>query len=256
MSNNCLVTKLKESVNNDSLHRIGEMFFKTYHADEATADSNYLPIFTTGAITVRVVSGDGYLTDDDLVSNPVKQKTFSSGNLNIYFSNHDMVIGITPKYSFFRIGIGSYTAQHANWGFDLSELEYANLDDLVLSRYHITGDVSHLSNCLNTDTTTGNYFDLWSYRENVHITGNINALDGLFTNCRFFRLSLTDQNVYGDIVSFVNSNINQPLLTNTSQFGEITWAKNVPVSGDLSKFDSGVFFFDSTGNTNEFSWKT
>jgi len=258
MSKDCLVTTLKGSVNNDNLRRLGEIFFSTYQAEEAVADSNYIPIATPVPIEVRVVSGNGYLTDSDLVSNPVKEKTFSNGNISIYFSNHDMVIGVRPKYTMNRIGIGSYTAQYANWGFDLSELAYMNLRELIISRLHVTGDISYLKDCWeeNTPSPYYKYMDLWSSATNVHIHGNINQLNGVFVDFGFIRLRFSDQDIYGDIVSYANSNIHYYIQSGTNVFKEISWCKNTKVHGDLSKFDADVLFFDGTNNNNVFSWTT
>lgn len=268
MSKDCAITKYPGSVNNDSLRRYGEMFIKTYQADTATAQTNCIRIrklLSTTAIEVRVISGDGYLTDSDLVSNPQKQKTYNTVlTESIYFSNNDMVIGIRSKYnSIDGISIPDNTDNVIkNWGFDSKELAYANLKSVTIKGTVLTGDIAEMVKWTGSQENKGvNYSINNDPRGSIY--GDINSLDGFwlnnFNSIPLLGLSADQQgtlyyNIYGNIVSYVNSNID---FSNTNNpFYILSWLKGTKVTGDLAKLDNRTVFITGSKNPNSFTWSS
>ena len=149
---NCLVKKLKATVNNDSLKRLGEITLKTFASNSAiSAETNQIKILSSGEITVRVMSGDGYLVDSDLTSNPVKSKTIAAGNHNVYFTNHDMILGVGDASLLRGISAADGTTESVikNWEIDFDEFKFYKdlFTYLVLPGVRIRGDIVNLYNC-------------------------------------------------------------------------------------------------------------
>ena len=135
MSNNCLVTKLKGSVDNPELSKIGDI--KIYFGTVAT------PSVDTNAINVRAVNGDltcrvvnGYFTDSTFQQNLGTTKTIPNWEgENLYISNTGAELFIPNKYenvSYILFAGDEWERQ--NIVMDISQLSYMKYLN-VISQY-------------------------------------------------------------------------------------------------------------------------
>lgn len=106
---NCLVTKLKGTVQNDELLPLGSLRLKFKQNQFNNAKSQYFTIGTQGSqqpVTVKLV-GDGYLTTD--INVPTSQKEFTipaNDNLQLFVSNTTCFIDIFPAYEINQFFVG------------------------------------------------------------------------------------------------------------------------------------------------------
>ena len=100
MANDCLVKKLRRSVANDSLNKLGVLKLNVHHYD-GTLSSGYqyeLTVKTNADVKVSV-DGDGYFTvDNNELNNPSARKTeytiTTRGQKLFYFKNDNYNIEI------------------------------------------------------------------------------------------------------------------------------------------------------------------
>lgn len=210
---NCLVKKLKATVNNDSLKKLGEITIKTFASNSAiNAETNQIWIKTSGEITVRVMSGDGYLVDSDLTSNRVKSKTLAAGNHSIYFTNHDMVLGIgdASLLSGINAGNGATASVIKNWEIDFDEFKFYNdlFTYLVLPGVRVRGDIVNLYNCY----AGGAGITPWSIGSSTigaagynNLYGNLNDISSVLSNKNGIP-NFSYSKVTGNLTSLINAN--------------------------------------------------
>lgn len=127
-TNKCLVTKLKATVNNDSLPKLDELILNCTPVATYTLNKAALKLRTTADNCIVRIIGDGYFVDDDLVSNPVKQVTLSKKtNTILNCSNGTYKIGISNK-SDLEVLTGEYSGSSSInrvWSLnELSDIKY------------------------------------------------------------------------------------------------------------------------------------
>lgn len=127
-TNKCLVTKLKATVNNDSLPRLDELILDCTPVASYSLNKAALKLRTTADNCVVRIIGDGYFVDDDLVSNPVKQVTLPKDTPTIlYCSNGTYKIGISNKSDLHTL-TGEYSGSlgiNRVWSLnELSDIKY------------------------------------------------------------------------------------------------------------------------------------
>ena len=127
-TNKCLVTKLKATVNNDSLPRFDELILDCTPVASYSLNRAALKLRTTADNCVVRIIGDGYFVGDDLVSNPVKQVTLSKNtNTILNCSNGTYKIGISNK-SDLDVLTGEYSGSlgiNRVWSLnELSDIKY------------------------------------------------------------------------------------------------------------------------------------
>lgn len=253
----CLITKLNDSVQNDSLLRIGEFSIKVSKVESPTADSQRFSVLNTKDCQLRII-GDGYFTNETLTENKGKviDIAANAGTL-VYYSNGDYEIAVSEKYSLTSIGIHLSTDWKNFKGklsFDIESLKYSpNIIQLFLDKTQVTGDIA----------VFGKMNSLRVARlMNTQITGDI-AVFGKLTGLT--GLELSDTNVTGDIAVFGKlPNLNEvPFVNNTKVTGDISVYKNTradklnfvgtSVYGDLSVLPNNVLWVQGRG-TGTFTW--
>lgn len=230
--NECLVTKLKSSVNDESLLKIGEL--KAYLKDGATKE--FVSVYSTTK-TVLIENAILYNVSEAEI-NP-EQPLISFQGLVSQNGNKNAVIVIGDKYNLTHLVLPELKTD-----IDVSVFKYSdkleelsgrnftgvmnsivnilpNVKKISLSYSSISTDLSDFRNCKNmTDLNIG-----WLYEK---ATGNISSL-GSLTNLN--NVNFCNTLIYGTLESFVQGQIAAGRATGTITF---TWigATNITYQGN------------------------
>ena len=150
MANNCLVTKLKGVVDNNSLLKLGEMRVSVHIDDDFPHARPYL--YTRTPIEVRILGG-GVFTDTGL---PVKTTsgsnapytidpdTFPKGSYDIAFNKYGTINNL--RMSTDPANGGMYLANHRGDAlvFNIEDYQYSEILGLNLPYQQIYGDLHKL----------------------------------------------------------------------------------------------------------------
>ena len=184
MANDCLVTKLKSVVDNDSL--------KTFGAFKISLDgaaSTKLKVQSAKAQNVKVL--EGFVT---ISGQNVSEFTVPANTLYTIYSDvsRKVVLLFSDKYS-----ITSIVSPFAGLGFDLEDLKYSDnlhIVDCGADSVDVIGNVSSVENL--------NLIEKFNLKRSSKVTGNISAFSGLTT---LTELTLPGCNrLEGDIESLGN----------------------------------------------------
>lgn len=202
----CLITKLKGTVSNNTLLKVGELRINF----SATGSSRKMQIRFTSDVTL--VCTGGFFTDESLsVKNGTTYTCKQDKIETIYVSNGSGYIScLNGKYkcSLINISGSCYFIDTDDLKFDsdllyvslgnnslstgdLSSLCLARVIDLEVSKTNIYGDISAIANCKNLNTA--------SLYNSPNIKGDI----AVFKNTpNLTSLILGNAGIYGDIISF------------------------------------------------------
>lgn len=260
----CLVTKLRGAVNDNSLLRMGEMRIGVKRVSSPSSKTQGFTFGFNKDVRLEIV-GDGYFTDKALTANTGKSMTVTKDQVtDVYVSNGDFELAVTDKYaltnlSFYSRADGSATqAQMSNRTINLTDLSYSTaMKELLLSNTQLTGTLSDLRNLTALTTLTigstqisGDISALSGMKElttlyanNCQISGDISALSGL---SKLAAISLGETEVSGDISAlgsltsiFSMSISNLAVRGNLSSLAGLTKLQilnlnNTAVTGDIS----------------------
>ena len=217
---NCLVTKLKSSISNPEILKLGEM---RIHFDKVSAPTDITQGFSISAnkpINLEII-GDGYFTDKTLSENKGKTLTLVAETVtDIWVSNNDLDVSILDKYSLTSISVNykgsSASTAGKNKRLNIEDLKYSNaLSDLLLKNAQVSGDISALEghNSISKLNLSG-----------TQVKGDISSLKN---NSVFYELNLSGTQISGDISALKNNTGIQYLsCTNTQISGDISALKN------------------------------
>lgn len=230
MVNDCLVTKLKATVNNSNLEKLGILDFKAIKLDSVITNTQQkLEIHSVGDFTLRVSSPGQFVLNDtanfnipsacytELVLNTANANSTSGGERIhvIYFANENYGINIIDKHNVVGIKVQELS-NNTVFQFDCNRFftyPHLNLAEFGISLNKLGGSIDRL---LNTDITkvkvrfggqltTGGFDNLSGSTSLTNLfleycnglTGNIDALKDCvnLTELHMFRVD----NVVGDI---------------------------------------------------------
>lgn len=242
----CLVTKLKGTVDDTSLLKMGEMRLKKSMVSSWNDKVQSFVIKFNEPVTLSII-GDGYFTDKEGTTNKGKNLSISTGNsVSVYVSNGDFEISIPNKYAIsrfnFNSGEGDDTLDaemNKSKSFDVASLNYSNdLAYLSLANTGAYGDARgwnfpmlenvYLANSdivLNTKAIGTLKLVKDVIANALNIDGDISELSGL-TAIQTLNLSQTD--ISGDVASL--SGLDTLLVLNINNCAS--------VYGSLSSFTS------------------
>lgn len=123
MANNCLVTKLKSSVNNESLLTLGKIIVDVLQVDNMPVSDRSLSLTGTGTITLKVISGSIYFTDSTGSQNQGTTKT-GNNTIGCYVSNGNGKIEISSKYDVNVLGSSSSLYEY--FSINCAQFDYLN----------------------------------------------------------------------------------------------------------------------------------
>lgn len=182
---NCLITKLKTSIDDNNIPYLGELRLKMKPVASPTVDSAYVSIGSTKEGTIRILNdGVFYKINTTTVDETAgKEKKLLDGTTEVYVSP-ESVISILPRY-----GITSIFANGAT--LDISHLDYIeNLKSISVSGSELTGSIDVFKGYKNLQTV--------HLRQSKNIVGNIESLKDS-TNLK--KVHFANTNVEGSLVS-------------------------------------------------------
>lgn len=232
----CLVTKLKGSVSNTNLLRIGEMRIHFSKVSNPTDGTQGFGIGVIDKPVILEIIGDGYFTDKNLSENKGKRITLNGGTSGVWLSNNDVDIAVLDKYSLSSLQV-YYPSQSSevhgeNKGLQLDSLKYSNsISFLALANTQTSGDIESIKGL-----TSLTYLNL----ANTKISGNIESIKNL-TSLTY--LSLT--NVIGDINNLNGLSVVTDLIFNNSS-----------ITGDIATLPDTCKLLSLQNNSGEVTWST
>lgn len=156
----CLVEKLKGSVNNNTLERLGEIFFEFYQVENPNYQNRNVAIYLKeGSTSQAYTEGDIHFTNNSGSSTIEGPITLNAGLNNIFISNGNGRLYIKDKYNVINIGASRLSSPNAK--FDVSQLSYAAYNNFFTiymgsaAQGNLPKDVSFLSIKLDDDTNIG-----------------------------------------------------------------------------------------------------
>lgn len=201
--NNCLVTKLKASVNNESLSKLNVLTIKIKASDSPTPTTQWINIKTTenGIASVNSENVGLYKTGiaGELLSYPVNVPI--NGILDSHFENKEGTIEIYGKYNLSALNIGNngFIRIKEIYGIPgtITRLSVLNIEENEV-------DTTKLSNAINHSSLT--YFNIQTSsvefinKLNTNVVKEFVSIESL--NPAFF--SLFDNLSLNDIANNVN----------------------------------------------------
>ena len=255
----CLVTKLKGSVSDSSLLRIGEFRIKVNKIDSPSQLTQVLSMTFNKECSLEIM-GNGYFTDSSLSENKGKNLVIPANTrTTFYISNGDYEVSVLDKYSLtFFMDIANFTVPFNSGIFNkeisIDDLKYCTaLTQLAFYNSKVTGDIANLKNLtaltsldLTNSKVTGDIANLKNLTAltyislyNTNTTGNISIFAGM-SNIKSIRLA----NVYGNVSALYNLNLSNFFVNNDSS-----------LTGDISKLPSRFSFLGlAVKDTSVFSW--
>lgn len=177
MANDCLVTKLKGSVDNESLEYLG--FFKV-EVKSVESPTNITQVLGFGTVGVKVKTADGsaMLSLNSDFSNPQSEVVTTPGNTSVYFLNGNYT-ALVAKYTFKGFDTcpnGINEDVYVSYSLCLDDIAYANYGAGVMTLV-----------CSGMKSTKPSYFE--------------NIIKSPLSRCYLF-----GGDVRGDLSAFVNVN--------------------------------------------------
>lgn len=211
MSNNCLVKKLKGSVNNSNLPRFGAISLSiiTREGVIPSSESQMLRINSNLGDTIKIViEGDGHFTDSTL------QEDYGKEYTNVAISDNRTVYFSPGNYKAYILGIKYGRTLIINTAYSLPSNSCVILDDIADLQYESSircqmrlakGDIANLKNLHYSQIG----IDLGELNEG-DVYGNFNELGNAINDEPNSYIVLAKlQSVTGDIIDFVDTYINK-----------------------------------------------
>ena len=200
MEKNCLVTKYKATVNDNSLLKVGEMFIDIIEQKSPTNQSNrlYLNTGNTSDLVVEVENGEANITlDENMVSGWTNKITLSksvTAPAPIFVRNGNYRVKVLSKYNLTEVGRYTNSITQRAISVDVKYLKYSpNLVNLLVG---LSGDLANISGCTKLNriinlgispNLTGSLSDLspltalttLDLTGSSHITGSLSDLSPL-----------------------------------------------------------------------------
>lgn len=223
----CLVTKLKESVSNDNLLKLGEFVLNFERSEGEDVTKRYIEISSIADI-ILTIKGDAYFIDAKTNENLGTEVSVvgNTGAKKVYVSNSTCEVHVNSKYKVATLGINSsstYGKLSFTSGMD-------NFTTLVLGKSVITGNLSEIKHLkklvsftMQTDTIKGNLSDLSDLLnlrvlnlESNQVSGNLSDLQKMkeLKDCRLKRGDFEgDISLLSDKLSFLSTQQGSSVLS-------------------------------------------
>lgn len=192
MSNNCLVTKLKEAVNNSNLSKLGILSIQFLEVENPTANGQgFIIKANPGSLAT---TANGHFTNSSLSDNLGTEVTLNDVATTRYVSNGSTV-NVNDKYNLSMIRLRGVanpsTAQKLELKhirMDVSDLEYSSLTQLLVSNTSCYGDI--------TTAMRRNSVIQYADLDNTDVSGDISVFDN---KSNLIRLLAQDSDIEGDV---------------------------------------------------------
>ena len=253
--NKCLVTKLSGVVNNPDLLRLGVIRIKVRKLN--TEYEHRALALSFSKETNITITGDGYFTDENSVSNKGKQIVVHANTLTVvYVSNGDYDINICNKYDltlFVDYAFGVFNApQKSGFSINIEDFKYSrNITRINASE--VNGDIAAVKNLTNLTSLN---------LSNTQVNGDIAAVKNL-TNLTSLNMRLS--NITGDISNLssltklasaqLNSVSGNILALNSTKLTNLIISNSGGLNGDLALLKKDFTYLGlENDKTSVFSW--
>lgn len=228
---NCLVTKLKGTVQNSDLLRVGELRICVHKTDNPNSETQRINLNFTEDVKLEII-GDGYFTDNTLVSNLGKSLT-AKANVEtlVYVSNGDFEIAILNKYALTKINTRSNKKIAIK---DIADLKYSSsLNHLAINSVENIGYFSDIKSL-----TTLSYLSV----SNANINGNLSDLESL-TNLTYLYIGNTSNKTTGNVSSLkAMTSLNTLAILNSDVTGDLATLPSSCRSATFDYHDTNTIF--------------
>ena len=253
--NKCLVTNLSGVVDNPDLLRLGEMRIKVRKLN--TEYEHRALTLSFSKETNITITGDGYFTDKESVSNKGKQIVVPANtNTIVYISNGDYDINIYNKYDltfFVDYAFGVVGApQKSGFSVNIEYFKYSkNITRINVSE--ASGDIAAVKNLTALTSLS---------ISNTQVSGDIAAVKNLTA---LTSLSTRLSNITGDISNLysltklasaqLNSVSGNILALNSTKLTNLIISNSGGLSGDLALLKKDFTYLGlDNDKTSVFSW--
>lgn len=228
---NCLVTKLKGTVQNSNLLRLGEMKLCVHRIDNPSSETQRINLNFTEDVKLEII-GDGYFTNNTLVSN-LGKSLIAKANVEtlVYVSNGDFEIAILNKYALTKINTRTNKKTAIK---DISDLKYSSgLNHLATNSVENVGYFSDIKSLTNL------YYLAIS---NANITGSLNDLKSL-TNLIYLIIGNTSNKITGNVSSFKDmAKLDTLAIKNSDVIGDLATLPSTCRSAAFDYHDTNAVF--------------
>lgn len=228
---NCLVTKLKGTVQNSNLLRVGEMRLCVHRIDNPNSETQRINLNFTEDVKLEII-GDGYFTNNTLVSN-LGKSLIAKANVEtlVYFSNGDFEIAILNKYALTKINTRTSKKTAIK---DIADLKYSSG-----LNYLATNSVENVGYFSDIKSLTNLYYLSVS---NANINGNLSDLKSL-TNLTYLIIGNTSNKTTGNVSSLKNmTRLNTLAIQNSDVIGDLATLPSSCRSVSFDYHDTNAVF--------------
>ena len=172
MEKNCLVTKYKATVNDNSLLKVGEMFIDIIEQETPTNQTNRLYLNTNNVddLVVEVENGAANLTlDENMVSGWTNKISLPKSSIPapVFVRNGNYRLKVLSKYNLTEVGRYTASVNQRAISVDVKYLKYSpNLVHLLVG---LSGDLANISGCTKLNRIS-------NLRISPNLTGSLSDL--------------------------------------------------------------------------------
>lgn len=228
---NCLVTKLKGTVLNSDLLRVGELRICVHKIDNPRDETQRINLIFTEDTKLEIV-GDGYFTDATLINNLGKTLT-AKANVEtlVYVSNGEFEIAILNKYALTKINTRTNKKTAIK---DIADLKYSSsLNYLAINSVENIGYFSDIKSL-----TTLNYLSV----SNANINGNLSDLESL-ANLTYLIIGNTSNKITGNVRSLkAMTKLDTLAIQNSDVIGDLATLPSTCRSAAFDYHDTNAVF--------------
>ena len=237
----CLITKLKGTVNDGSLPKLGSMLFKL-----RTTTTYWVKIEAIGK-DVSFSSADGSNIFSMSSGGEEKTNVINVGESNTVFyvdTSKGVTISIDNKYNLEKLDVYPFEGNKVTVDLNFEDLKYCKkLSWLALSYMRLSGDISALQNL-----TALTYINL----DGTQVTGDISALQNLTA---LTSINLDGTQVTGDISALQNlTALTSIQLNDTQVTGDISVLDKLTKLTTFDCYNGGDFTGDFFGKLASKDW--
>ena len=229
MEKNCLVTKYKATVNDNSLLKVGEMFIDIIEQESPTNQSNRLCLNTGNIadLVVEVEDGAANLTLDENMgsgwTNKITLVKNAFQSAPIFVRNGNYRLKLSSKYNLTELGRWGANVLYNAISVDTKYLKYST--NMVTLISGLSGNIANIRGC--TKLTR-----LYNLKSSKNITGDLSDLANL---TKLTTLSLTNAKITGGLSDLANlTKLTTLSLTNAKITGGLSNLANLTTLVQLS----------------------
>lgn len=228
---NCLVTKLKGTVQNSDLLRVGELRICVHKIDNPSSETQRINLNFTEDVKLEII-GDGYFTNNTLVNNLGKSLAVKANTETlVYVSNGDFEIAILNKYALTKINTRTNKKTAIK---DIADLKYSSsLNHLAINSVENVGYFSDIK-----PLTSLYYLSL----SNANIKGSLSDLESL-TNLGYIIVGDTSNKLTGNVSSLkAMTKLDTLAIINSYVIGDLATLPSTCRSAAFDYHDTNAVF--------------